>query len=149
MISRTPAGGVLLDRRSRAVVVAVIVGVFLAIVAPITADASTPRGSAAPARAGGPQISWTACGPRLECASVPVPLDWAHPGGPTITLAVIRHLASRPDQRIGSLFVNPGGPGDTGSAMSPSAARSWTPSPRAASMSSAGTSAAAPEGAPR
>jgi pimeloyl-ACP methyl ester carboxylesterase len=27
---------------------------------------------------------------------------------------VIRRLASRPDQRIGSLFVNPGGPGDSG-----------------------------------
>ena len=28
--------------------------------------------------------------------------------------AVIRHLASRPGQRIGSLFLNPGGPGDSG-----------------------------------
>lgn len=63
------------------------------------------------------QISWAACGSRLECASGPVPLDWAHPGGPTITLSVIRHLASRPDQRIGSMFVNPGGPGDSGVAM--------------------------------
>jgi pimeloyl-ACP methyl ester carboxylesterase len=27
---------------------------------------------------------------------------------------VIRHLASHPEQRIGSLFVNPGGPGDFG-----------------------------------
>ena len=45
---------------------------------------------------------------------MPVPLDWAHPGGQTITLSVIRHLASHPDQRIGSLFVNPGGPGDSG-----------------------------------
>jgi pimeloyl-ACP methyl ester carboxylesterase len=95
----------------------VIVGVFLAMVVPVTVDASTARGSAAPVRAGMAQISWTACGPQLECASVPVPLDWAHPGGPTITLSVIRHLASRPGQRIGSLFVNPGGPGDSGVAM--------------------------------
>jgi hypothetical protein len=41
-------------------------------------------------------------------------LDWRHPGGPSIDLAVIRHLASRPGQRIGSLFLNPGGPGDSG-----------------------------------
>jgi pimeloyl-ACP methyl ester carboxylesterase len=34
-----------------------------------------------------------------------------------IELAVVRHLASRPEQRIGSLFVNPGGPGDSGVAM--------------------------------
>ena len=43
-----------------------------------------------------------------------VPLDWARHGGRTITLSVIRHLASHPGQRIGSLFVNPGGPGDSG-----------------------------------
>ena len=29
-------------------------------------------------------------------------------------LAVIRHLASQPEQRIGSIFVNPGGPGESG-----------------------------------
>jgi hypothetical protein len=34
--------------------------------------------------------------------------------GRKISLAVARHMASRPDQRIGSLFVNPGGPGDSG-----------------------------------
>jgi len=43
--------------------------------------------------------------------------DWAHPGGPTITLSVIRHLASHPEQRIGSLFLAPSGPGDSGVAM--------------------------------
>ena len=41
-------------------------------------------------------------------------MHWRHPGGPSIGLAVIRHLASRPGQRIGSLFLNPGGPGDSG-----------------------------------
>lgn len=50
----------------------------------------------------------------MECTSVPVPLDWDAPNGPRIALSVIRRLASRPDQRIGSLFVNPGGPGDSG-----------------------------------
>jgi hypothetical protein len=91
-----------------------IAGVMLAVVLPVTVDASTPRGSAGRAGPGQPPIGWTTCGSRLECASVPVPLDWRHPGGPTITLAVIRHLASRPERRIGSLFFNPGGPGDSG-----------------------------------
>jgi pimeloyl-ACP methyl ester carboxylesterase len=45
----------------------------------------------------------------LRCARVQVPLDWEHPRGPRITIAVIRHGASRPDRRIGSLFVNGGG----------------------------------------
>jgi pimeloyl-ACP methyl ester carboxylesterase len=44
---------------------------------------------------------------------VPVPLDWDRPRGRTITLAVVRHLASNPSERIGSLFLNPGGPGDS------------------------------------
>ena len=115
MPSKTPAGGVPHSRMRRGLVVALVVWVFLAIVVPVSVEASTGGGSApTPAMAGMPPIDWTACGPRLECASVPVPLDWRHPGGPTIALAVIRHLASRPDQRIGSLFVNPGGPGDSG-----------------------------------
>jgi hypothetical protein len=54
-------------------------------------------------------IRWTRCGVRLECARVWVPLDWADPRAGTISLAVIRHLASRPGRRLGSLFVNGGG----------------------------------------
>ena len=59
-------------------------------------------------------IAWTPCDPGLECAKVPVPMDWMNPSGEKIQLAVIRHKASKPDQRIGSIFFNPGGPGDTG-----------------------------------
>ena len=45
---------------------------------------------------------------------MPVPLDWRHPGGRRITLSVIRHLAGHPEHRIGSLFLAPSGPGDSG-----------------------------------
>jgi pimeloyl-ACP methyl ester carboxylesterase len=51
---------------------------------------------------------------RLQCAQVRVPLDWSRPRGATISLKVIRRLASRPDRRIGSVFFNPGGPGVSG-----------------------------------
>lgn len=63
------------------------------------------------------RIRWGRCDPpgaRLQCARVRVPLDWDHPRGRTIQLAVIRYLATRPKQRIGSILINPGGPGDTG-----------------------------------
>ena len=43
-----------------------------------------------------------------------MPLDWDHPNGSTIHLALIRHLASKPKQRIGTMFFNPGGPGTSG-----------------------------------
>jgi pimeloyl-ACP methyl ester carboxylesterase len=59
-------------------------------------------------------IAWHGCGKRLQCAKVRVPLNWDHPRGRKIKLAVIRHLASRPGKRIGSLFFNPGGPGESG-----------------------------------
>ncbi|HEY1320186.1 MAG TPA: alpha/beta hydrolase [Streptosporangiaceae bacterium] len=90
-------------------VIAVAAGVAAATIAPASAAAGASGRSAPPST-----INWAACGTHLECASVPVPLDWEHPAGRTITLSVIRHLASHPDQRIGSLFVNPGGPGDSG-----------------------------------
>jgi hypothetical protein len=44
-----------------------------------------------------PRIAWRECGDRLQCARVPVPLDWARPDGPKISLALARHLASRPE----------------------------------------------------
>ena len=54
---------------------------------------------------------------RLQCARVRVPLDWSRPNGEQIELAVIRHLASRSGRRIGSMFINPGGPGESGVAL--------------------------------
>jgi pimeloyl-ACP methyl ester carboxylesterase len=43
-----------------------------------------------------------------------VPLNYAESGGPTITIAVERHPAEDPAARIGSLVINPGGPGVSG-----------------------------------
>jgi pimeloyl-ACP methyl ester carboxylesterase len=65
----------------------------------------------------GAPIPWAACDQpyeALQCARIRVPLDWDRPRGRTISLAVIRNLASKRDQRIGTAFINPGGPGDTG-----------------------------------
>lgn len=44
-----------------------------------------------------------------QCTTVPVPIDWTNPEGAQAQLAVIRIPAS--GQRIGTLMVNPGGPG--------------------------------------
>ncbi|MEV7552948.1 alpha/beta hydrolase [Amycolatopsis sp. NPDC089917] len=56
-------------------------------------------------------IAWQDCGPGLECATVEVPQEYAEPGGARIPLAVKRHRATDAGQRIGSLFINSGGPG--------------------------------------
>jgi pimeloyl-ACP methyl ester carboxylesterase len=60
------------------------------------------------------QPTWQDCGERLECADVTVPVDWQAPDGATLQLAVVRRPADDPGHRIGSLLMNPGGPGASG-----------------------------------
>lgn len=57
-------------------------------------------------------VVWTACGADLECGTVPVPLDHDVATGPMLDVSLIRVTASGP--AIGSIFVNPGGPGASG-----------------------------------
>ncbi|KAF8314503.1 alpha/beta-hydrolase [Clavulina sp. PMI_390] len=60
-------------------------------------------------------IDWTECGNNSECGTLQVPLDYHNATKGNITLSVGRYLAtSKPEQRLGSLFVNPGGPGSSG-----------------------------------
>ncbi|GAA4580049.1 alpha/beta hydrolase [Planotetraspora phitsanulokensis] len=55
---------------------------------------------------------WADCGEGFECAKVKVPLDYAKPSGEQIEISAIRLPAS--GERMGSLFINPGGPGASG-----------------------------------
>ena len=61
-----------------------------------------------------PRLAWAACGDGFECATARVPLDYDRPAGRTIELALTRLPATDRAARIGSLFVNPGGPGNSG-----------------------------------
>ncbi|KAI0122561.1 alpha/beta hydrolase fold-domain-containing protein [Daldinia grandis] len=61
-------------------------------------------------------ISWGACPdsfpPNITCATYTVPLDWEDPqGNETIELGLVRIEARDKSNRIGNLFINPGGPG--------------------------------------
>jgi pimeloyl-ACP methyl ester carboxylesterase len=58
-------------------------------------------------------VRWSDCGLGFECGFVDVPRDYADPAGPIVRLALIRLRASDPTHRIGSLVVNPGGPGES------------------------------------
>ncbi len=91
-------------------------------------SASTARPDAAPAApatagAGASQASathlhWQPCtvaGAAVQCASLAVPLDYRHPSGRKITLALSMVPASPPaSKQQGDLLVNPGGPGGPG-----------------------------------
>jgi pimeloyl-ACP methyl ester carboxylesterase len=85
------------------------------------AAAVAPR----PAPAGGPPVPvlhWRACPPAgYQCATARVPLDYRHPHGAAISIAMIRHQAAGPGRTLGSLFFNPGGPGGPGTVVLPAA----------------------------
>ncbi|GAB3403132.1 alpha/beta hydrolase [Flindersiella endophytica] len=50
----------------------------------------------------------------VRCGTLRVPVDWSRPNGAKIDVAVARRPADDPAHRIGTLFFNPGGPGDGG-----------------------------------
>lgn len=67
-------------------------------------------------------LEWESCdryntdggelGSAVECAMVTVPLDYADPEGRTIEVAISRTKAT--GEKIGSVLMNPGGPGSSG-----------------------------------
>lgn len=76
-----------------------------------TSHATTSRGAPE-----APEMAWGDCdgADAFDCASVEVPSDYDRPHGPTTTVAVTRLPATDPANRIGSVFVNFGGPGGEG-----------------------------------
>lgn len=58
------------------------------------------------------ELTWQDRGGRVDETTVTVPLDWDDPTGETIELAVARHNATR--DAMGSMLMNPGGPGGSG-----------------------------------
>jgi pimeloyl-ACP methyl ester carboxylesterase len=63
-----------------------------------------------------PTLSWRQCRKfkKFECTKARVPLDYDEPAGDTIRLRLTRLPAGDPANRIGSIFLNPGGPGGSG-----------------------------------
>ena len=92
-------------KTSRTVVtlsVAVLTALSLAVPA---AAAPTPR-----------TITWTPCAQdkTADCGTLVLPIDWSDPNGATFSLALARRKAQVPGERVGSLVVDPGGPGGSG-----------------------------------
>jgi hypothetical protein len=57
------------------------------------------------------EVSWSACGSNL-CAQAQMPLDYADPTAGTVSVALEKHAAL--SEPVGTIFVNPGGPGGSG-----------------------------------
>ena len=62
-----------------------------------------------------PTLNWADCGDGFLCATAVVPLNYHHPNDEQIDLAVIKLPATDPGRRMGTLFVNFGGPGQSAS----------------------------------
>ena len=107
--------------------------VVLGVMAAAACSSAAPQSStpAAPVPDGlqryyAQQLAWGSCttfaqtddekqsfaDPALDCARLEVPLDYAAPEGRTAQIAVLRHRTNK--ARIGSLVLNPGGPGGVG-----------------------------------
>jgi pimeloyl-ACP methyl ester carboxylesterase len=94
--------------------------VLLSVSSGEVASSSQPRSvegattSLPPAAPAPKPIKWGRCQeqPGFECATLAVPLDYSKPSGRTISIALLRVKAS--GKKIGSMLVNPGGPGSSG-----------------------------------
>ncbi|EWC61152.1 hypothetical protein UO65_3572 [Actinokineospora spheciospongiae] len=111
-------------RPGRGWVLAAVLGLSVPLAAPAMADAQATR------------LGWTACpddvvagaAPReLQCAVVPVPLDYTDPGGVQINLMISRLASTNPGKRRGVLILNPGGPGGSGLVLSAQLANKGLP----------------------
>ncbi|MEP6481735.1 MAG: alpha/beta hydrolase [Rhodoglobus sp.] len=58
-------------------------------------------------------LQWKSCNSGMQCTTAKAPMDWANPATATIELALIRQPA-KSGKPMGSLLVNPGGPGGSG-----------------------------------
>ena len=109
----------------RVIRLATALGALAAAVVPIVADDVV---SARPIERT-PAVAWSPCfqdvaaefgaalppeiAPTYECAVVPVPLDYDDPAGGRVQISLVR-LPALDEEPIGSMFVNPGGPGGSG-----------------------------------
>lgn len=118
-------------------VLALVLGGFgLALIGLVSGSDSSPRSEATPPAFPAPtsspdeqttvapdpalaefyeqELAWERCGDAFECATLTVPLDYTDPDAGELGLALLKDPADDPEDRIGSLVVNPGGPGASG-----------------------------------
>jgi pimeloyl-ACP methyl ester carboxylesterase len=111
--------------RRRSARVVGVVAAMLAVVMPLSGCASWFSAPVATSEPTGESVvdelaplysqvlSWTDCGNGMECSTATAPLSWGDPTGDTIDLALVRQSATS-GTALGSLLVNPGGPGGSG-----------------------------------
>ena len=100
-------------RRWQSLAAAAVLPVALLAAQPVAPATAAPAASS---------LNWSPCyqdvgaetGVTYQCATLQVPLDYGTPAGGSVQIAVVKVPARDPEHRIGSLFLNPGGPGGSG-----------------------------------
>jgi pimeloyl-ACP methyl ester carboxylesterase len=99
-----------------------------AIVAVVLGACTTSTSSSSPsseAPLGDQSINWTPCSDNasdsLLCGTLEVPFDYENRETGQFTLSLVKHPATKSSKRIGSMLVNPGGPGFGGTAIAENA----------------------------
>ena len=133
-------------RRLAAGVLAAVSGVCLGVGAGAVPAVAVPVAPAVAVKAAVPKglesfygqtVEWYDCGATggmeksaeataFKCAKVKVPLDYSQPDGQTIEIAMKKHVATGSIHR-GSLFINPGGPGESGVGLAENSERQFSP----------------------
>ena len=78
-------------------------------------SSTTDSGGSAPSNS--PTLEWEEFDEGVETATLEVPVDYEDPDGPTFELFLLRRPADDQENKIGSLLVNPGGPGFSGAEL--------------------------------
>ena len=87
---------------------------------------ATARATATPtATPASGELAWEPCFIDYDCATLDVPLDYSGAVEGTMEVPLVRVPASDPDERLGVLLVNPGGPGGSGVDYVAFSAESW------------------------
>jgi len=90
----------------------------IAAAAPRPASAARKSAAAKLAQPAVPVLDWKRCDDGFYCATARVPLNYSHPRGAHISIAVISSRATGPGPSLGWLFINGGGPNPQVSTMS-------------------------------
>jgi pimeloyl-ACP methyl ester carboxylesterase len=114
-------------------VAGLVVGVVVAgAAAPASAAARTDHTSAQERkrvdRVPTPKLGWYKCYEIAECATTWLPVDYDKPKGAKTEVALLRVKAKDQRHKIGSLFLNPGGPGGSGTGIALASSTFLSPS---------------------
>ena len=88
--------------------------VISALAIALTGCSSTTKASFPDAPNDVSTLSWSACHGHFQCAVLKVPIDYSNESLGQFDIAVVRYRDPNQHNRIGSLVVNPGGPGVSG-----------------------------------